>query len=204
MKRLKKIGGSLAALACITFLNSCLASNNLGLASVENETAPAAEIGDAALTDIEEELLALINDERQENGLPVLVRDPGLDEIMLWYGTDMVLGHHIGHIDINGRRAQERVNYYSGRTDVRCSEITAWWGNGTAEDHYNAYFNSAGHHAAYMEEGIFNLGPTTHVGVVVLAGTGPAGSAYEGRAGTYSGLVFCDDSVEVVIDPFGE
>ncbi len=121
---------------------------------------------------------------------------------MRWYGTDMVRYSHIGHVDINERRTEERVRHYSSSDSARCSEITAWWTNGTARDHYEAYKASPGHHSAYMEEGIFDLGPTTHVGVVAFEGTGPTDSVYEGVNGTYSGLVFCDQDVSLARDPF--
>ncbi len=206
MKTIHSIKEVIGVMALVALLSGCLGGqsgngNSTG-SSTSGEISSPDEAESAAMTAVENELLALINDERADLGLPELVRDEGLDLVMLWYGTDMVLDHHIGHIDVNGRDAEDRARYYGDRDDIRCSEITAWWGNGTAEDHYNAYFNSPAHHAAYIEEGIFNLGPTTHVGVVVLAGTGPEGSDFEGRSGTYSGLIFCDDSLDVVIDPF--
>lgn len=154
-------------------------------------------------TVMETELLALINQEREDDGKPALERDDALDEIMLWYGTDMVVYQHIGHEDRLGRRAQERANaYLDPDTNFRCSEITAWWSGASANSHYEAYRASEGHHNAYMENGIFNLGPTTHVGIVVLAGTGPADSSFENSSGTYSGLMFCDQVSDLAVAPF--
>ena len=206
MSTFTKLTQLMVAIVLMSSLTACpeLTGNGGTDGDAGEEITSPDEAFEASLEDMADALLALINDERIDAGLPELERDPGLDEIMLWYGTDMVLDHHISHIDINGRESEGRVNYYSDRTDVRCSEITAWWGGASAESHYEAYKASEGHHAAYMEEGIFNLGPTTHVGVVVLSGTGPEGSAFEDRSGTYSGLVFCDDAVDVEIDPFDE
>lgn len=209
MKSFKQLSTFILALTSLTLLTACgglgggagLGTGDTG-SDTDNDITTTDGATQAQLTDLENALLAFINEERVANGLPELVRDDGLDAIMRWYGTDMLRDHHIGHVDANGRRSEERVRYYSGRNDVRCSEITAWWSNGTASDHYNAYKASPGHHSAYMEEGIFNLGPTTHVGVAAYAGTGPEGSQYEGISGTYSGLVFCDNAVTVAIDPF--
>lgn len=188
-------------LVLVIFIN-CGSSGGTDGSSVGDSESDGTVEEAARLTTMENQILELINDEREDDGLPTLVRDTGLDRVMLWYGTDMVSYNHIGHVDINDRRAEERVRYYTDQDSARCSEITAWWSGSSATDHYNAYKNSEGHHAAYMEEGLYNLGPTTHVGVIALAGTGPEDSSYEGSSGTYSGLVFCDVSTEIEIDPF--
>lgn len=192
----------------ILILVICISTACGGLAGLDLSTLSDEEVNEvtadlASLAQLEEELLELINQEREAEGLPRLVRDPGLDLIMLWYGTDMVLYHHIGHVDINGRRPTDRMILYGDQSFYRCSEITAWFsGSGNAGSHYNGYKNSQGHHDAYMENGMFNLGPTTHVGVIALAGTGPDGSSFSGSNGTYTGLVFCDQPVTIENDPF--
>ena len=157
------------------------------------------------LTAVENELLANINAERAAAGLPELVRDPGHDTIMAWWVAQLEATHQLGHVDQNGRDSEGRARYYGGDDTLRCSEIVQWWG-GTPDGkvHYDGYFNSPPHHMAYMEEGAFNLGPTTHTGVAVVEGTGPAGSQFEGRDGSYSGLMFCDRAVTITIDPFSE
>jgi hypothetical protein len=158
-----------------------------------------------SLSEVENQLLARINEERNASGLPTLVRDPGIDWIIYWHGTQMAANHFLSHTDGNGRRAEARARYYSGDSSVRCSEIIQWWGGTPSGDvHYEGYFNSPAHHSAYMEEGIYNLGPTTHVGVVALEGTGPTDSVYEGRDGSYTGVFFCDLSLTLRIDPFSE
>lgn len=181
----------------------CLATAPACLGSAGGTSDSTGDGGDLeALTEVEEDLLALINAERVAAGLPELVRDEGLDRIMLFYGMDMATFHHIGHIDANGRESTERARFYSGVDDVRCSEITEWQsGTPSGEVHYNGYKNSPDHHSAYMEEGIFNLGPTTHVGIIALSGTGPEGTSFEGRNGSYTGLMFCDQPLTLVIDP---
>ena len=55
-----------------------------------------------------------------------------------------------------------------------------------------------------MEEGIFNLGGAVDVGIAALSGNGPDGSSYEGRSGSYTGLVICDRGVKLDINPFSE
>jgi uncharacterized protein YkwD len=159
----------------------------------------------ASLTDVENNLLALINAERVAAGLPELVRDAGLDKILLWYVTEMATQNHLGHIDSNGRGAEERAWYYSGDPTVLCSEIVQWWGGSpSGQVHYDGYLNSPAHHSAYMEEGLFNLGPTTNCGVSVVEGTGPEGSAFEGNSGSYSAVLLCDGPLTLTIDPFSE
>lgn len=161
-------------------------------------------ISPVALTQVENDLLALINAERTASGLPALVRDPGLDRIELWFVNDMTTNHYLSHTDTNNRSANERAQYYGGNNAVRCSEIIQWWGGTpSGQVHYDGYFNSPSHHSAYMEEGLYNLGPTTHCGVAVLEGTGPTGTQYEGQAGSYSAVLLCDISLDpLAIDPF--
>jgi len=158
------------------------------------------------LTSIENDLLAEINKERVAAGLPALTRDPGMDIIERWYGYDMLRFHRLNdHIDRNGRNSEARARHYGSDPSVRCSEIIQWWGGpASGRVHYEGYYNSPPHHDAYMERGGFNLGPTTLAGVVVLPGTGPAGTQYEGRSGTYSGVMFCDKPITIARDPFAE
>lgn len=156
---------------------------------------------------VETDLLSLINQERAQASptRPNLQRDPGMDRIMLWHVSGMADGHFLGHEDPNGRRPQGRATYYGDNPAVRCSEIVQWWGGTpSGQVHYTGYFNSPDHHSAYMEEGIFNLGPTTWTGIAAVQGTGPAGSQYEGRSGSYTGLMFCDVPITLAIDPFEE
>ncbi len=158
---------------------------------------------DARLGTVETDLLALINNERQDAGKPALQRDPGLDTIMLWKVAEMATIHELTHTDSNGRGGEARVRYYGAHTSVRCSEIIQWWGGSpSGQVHYEGYFNSPEHHSAYLEEGIYNLGGTTNVGIAALSGTGPNGSQYEGRSGSYTGLVICDSGVTIAINPF--
>ncbi len=159
--------------------------------------------GRTSLGTVESRLLERINQERNGAGLPTLTRDPGLECIIYWHVSGMAGNHFLSHTDVNGRSSEERGRYYSGNTLLRCSEIIQWWGGAPSGDvHYDGYFNSPSHHSAYMEEGILNLGPTTHAGVAALEGTGPEGSSYEGRSGSYTAVFFCDQSVNLVIDPF--
>ena len=157
------------------------------------------------LTAVENALLALINAERTAAGLPELVRDTGLDRIEEWYGTEMASQNHLGHVDANGRGAEERARYYSGDSTVRCSEIVQWWGGTpSGQVHYDGYMASSAHHSAYMEEGLFNLGPTSSCGVVAMRGTGPIGSQFAGSAGSYTAVLLCDKPLTLIIDPFSE
>ena len=163
-----------------------------------------ADAESARLSSVEDDLLSLINTERNQSGLPTLVRDTGLDTIMLWKVADMANNTYLAHEDTNGRGATERVQYYSSDPSARCSEIIQWWG-GTAsgQTHYDGYYNStSGHHEAYMEQGVYNLGPTDDVGVAVISGNGPAESSYSGTSGSYSSLVFCEDGAPIAINPF--
>lgn len=203
--KLLKLLRNLIIGATIVISTACGATPGLDLSTLSEDEQTEVQAELARLSQLENDLLEMINQEREANSLPRLVRDPALDLIMLFYGMDMVLFHHIGHEDNNGRFPTDRVRFYGDDDFTRCSEITAWFsGSNNAGSHYTGYKNSPGHHAAYMEEGLFNLGPTTHVGIIALAGTGPSGSSFAGTSGTYSGLVFCDRSVTIENDPFNE
>ena len=158
------------------------------------------------LTSVEDALLALFNAERTAAGLPALVRDATLDRIELWFVNDMATNMYLSHTDTNGRSANDRVDYYTGSTNLNCSEIIQWWGGtASAQVHYDGYFASTEHHNAYMEVGIYNLGPTTICGIAMLDGTGPVGSAFAGNSGSYSAMVMCNLApTTLLIDPFSE
>jgi hypothetical protein len=158
------------------------------------------------LTEVEAELLELINDERAAEGLPELQRDPGMETIEYWYTLQMLAAHDLmHHIDPNGRNSEARARYYGDDPDIRCSEIIQWWGGDpSGAVHYEHYQASPDHHMAYMEEGGFNLGPTSFAGVAAVAGLGPTGTEFEDRWGSYSGVMFCEGPVTIVIDPFSE
>ena len=160
----------------------------------------------SALTTVENDLLALINAERVAAGLPELTRDAGLDQIELWFVNDMATNNYLSHTDTNGRSANERAQYYGGDLNVNCSEIIQWWGgNPSGQVHYNGYLNSPAHHSAYMEEGIYNLGPTNLCGIAALSGNGPTGTQFEGQSGSYTAVLFCDRRLDpLAIDPFSE
>lgn len=157
------------------------------------------------LTYVEDDLLAAINDERADAGLPLLTREPGLDQVVRFAVYDMQLLHRLGHIDSNERGAEERARYYGSDAEIRCSEIVQWWGGRpSGRVQYEGYYNSPPHHSAYMEEGIYNLGPTTHAGVAVMSGKGPTASEYADRDGAYSAVMICDQPLTLAIDPFSE
>jgi hypothetical protein len=168
--------------------------------------APADGTTPASLTEVETNLLALINQERTGAGLPALVRDTaGLDRIELWFVNDMMTNQSLSHTDSNGRTANQRAQYYSGDTSVNCSEIIQWWGGTpSGQTHYDGYKASEDHHNAYMEAGIFNLGPTSHCGIAALAGNGPLGTAYQTTPGSYSAVMLCNKALTLAIDPFSE
>ena len=157
------------------------------------------------ITAVENELLALINDERalQEPPRPALVRDPGMDRIMLWHVTEMAEHKFLSHTDRLGRRSEARARAYGDDPQIRCLEIIQWWG-GTASGRvqYDGYKASPSHRAGYLEQAPYSLGPTMWAGVAAVAGTGPEGSAFEGRSGTYTGVTLCEHQVTLTSDPF--
>jgi len=190
---------------CIMFMiaacGGATGTGTTGTGTIDTE----AQAEAARLLAVETDLLGLINDERQTGGLPALLRDTGLDLIMLWHVVQMANSQTLSHTDENGRGAEERVRYYSGDSSVRCSEIIQWWGGTpSGQTHYQGYFDSTDHHAAYMEQGIFNLGGSEDVGIAAIAGNGPIGTQYEGSSGSYTGLVICDRGVTLAINPFDE
>ena len=157
------------------------------------------------ITAVENDLLALINAERalQEPPRPALVRDPGMDRIMLWHMTEMAKNEFLSHTDRLGRRSEARARAYGDDPGIRCSEIIQWWG-GTPSGrvHYDGYKASPSHHAGYLEQAPYSLGPTMWAGVAAVAGTGPEGSAFEGRSGSYTGVTLCEHPVTLTSDPF--
>ncbi|MBU0675533.1 MAG: hypothetical protein KJ950_12900 [Proteobacteria bacterium] len=188
-------------------LVSCGGGSGDGAANGGTSAKPTSEAAseNARLGSVETDLLALINEERQTVGKPVLVRDPGLDTIMLWKVAEMASTHDLTHEDSNGRKGEERVRYYGAKTTARCSEIIQWWGGSpSGRVHYLGYFNSPPHHSAYLEEGLYNLGGAINVGIAGLSGTGPAGSQYAGSNGSYTGLIICDTGITIAINPFSE
>lgn len=157
------------------------------------------------LDGVERDLLTRINRERRDArpARPALRRDGGIDRLILWHVAAMAERRVLSHTDAAGRDVAARVRSFTDDPALRCSEIIQWWSgppNGRA--HYDGYYRSPPHHDAYMERGAFNLGPTTWTGVAAVRGPGPAGSAYEGQEGSYTGLMFCDRPIELVADPF--
>ncbi len=158
---------------------------------------------DRRLQDVEYDLLALVNRERASSSRPSLRRDSGMDRIMLWHVANMADHRYLSHQDVLGRETGERVQEYAGDRKARCSEIIQWWSgppNGRA--HYDGYFRSPTHHDAYMGRGAFDLGESTLAGVAAIAGSGPAGTSFEGVPGSYTGMLFCDRPLGLAVDPF--
>ena len=157
------------------------------------------------ITAVENDLLALINAERglQEPARPALQRDAGMDRIILWHVTEMAKHKFLSHTDRLGRRSEARARAYGDDPGIRCSEIIQWWG-GTPSGrvHYDGYKASPSHHAGYLEQAPYSLGPTMWAGVATVAGTGPEGSAFEGRSGSYTGVTLCEHPVTLANDPF--
>ncbi len=160
---------------------------------------------DCPITAVEIELLDLINAERasQEPPRPALERDLGMDRIILWHVTEMAKQKFLSHTDKQGRRSEARARAYGDDPQIRCLEIIQWWG-GTPSGrvHYEGYNASPSHRAGYLEQAPYSLGPTKWAGVAAVAGTGPEGSAFEGRPGSYTGVMLCEHPVTLTSDPF--
>ena len=157
------------------------------------------------ITSVENDMLDLFNMERATMGKPMLLRAAGLDAIVLDYTREMAGEHHLGHTDHAGRDSEGRARYFSGDDTVRCLEIVQWWGGTpSGQVHYDGFRASEQHHMAYLEQGIYDLGPTMHVGVAVVAGTGPEGTMFAGRGGSYAAAMLCDRSLDLIIDPAEE
>ena len=158
------------------------------------------------ITAVETELLELINAERatQEPSRPALERDVGMDRIILWHVTEMAKQKFLSHTDQLGRRSEGRARAYGDDPWIRCSEIIQWWGGTpSGQVHYEGYKASPSHRAGYLEQAPYSLGPTQWAGVAAVAGTGPAGTAFEGRSGSYTGVTLCEHPVTLTTDPFG-
>lgn len=157
------------------------------------------------LESVEHELLSLVNRERAEGSRHTLRRDAGADRIILWHVSMMADRSFLSHQDVMGRDTGDRIRDYAQNQQVRCSEIVQWWsGPPSGRAHYDGYYDSQTHHDAYMERGRFNLGGTTLTGLAAVAGSGPAGTEYEGVQGSYTGMLFCDHSISLVVDPFAD
>lgn len=195
-------------LVLVISLPSCDALSNEDSNNEENEQCCTNDESDnLRLTNVENDLLSLINAERitHDPPRPSLSRDPGMDEIIFWHVSQMAEQHFLNHQDNNGRESELRARYYGDNPTIRCSEIIQWWGGSpSGQVHYIGYFNSASHRAGYLEEGAFNLGPTSWAGVAAVSGTGPSGSQFEGQTGSYTGVMFCESQINLIIDPFSE
>jgi len=159
------------------------------------------------LSKVETDLLALINTERgaHDPARPPLARDTGMDLIIGWHVGQMAGEHFLNHKDANGRESEARARYYGENKGARCSEIIQFWGGTpSGQVHYEGYFNSPPHHAGYLEEAPYNLGPTRWAGVAAFEGTGPAETSFSGRSGSYTGVMLCDGPITIVIDPYDE
>ena len=73
-----------------------------------------------SITAVENDLLALINAERalQDPPRPALVRDPGMDRVMLWHITEMAEHKFLSHTDRQGRRSEARAREALNKTGV--------------------------------------------------------------------------------------
>ena len=188
-----------------------------GCSGVESVFGPSDQPGDSndaptapssqpvSTTAVEIELLDLINAERgsQAPPRPALERDLGMDRIMLWHVTEMAKQKFLSHTDKRGRRSEDRARAYGDDPQIRCLEIIQWWG-GTPSGrvHYEGYKASPLHHAGYLEQVPHSLGPTKWAGVAAVASTGPEGSGFEGRPGSYTGVMLCEHPVTLTSDPF--
>ena len=169
-----------------------------------SDDAPTASSSQPVST-VEIELLDLINAERasQEPPRPALERDLGMDRIMLWHVTEMAEQKFLSHTDKQGRRSEARARAYGDDPQIRCLEIIQWWGGTpSGRAHYEGYKASPSHHAGYLEQAPYSLGPTQWAGVAAVAGTGPEGSGFEGRPGSYTGVMLCEHPVTLTSDPF--
>lgn len=141
-------------------------------------------------TEVENQLLELINGYRGQSSSDALERDPGHDYLIRVYTDGLARDQTLG-----SRQAEELAQQHAAWDRLLCAEITQWWGGSArAQVHYDALMGAGA--AAH-------LGNTNNrfIGLSVAEGLGPSGSQYEDRNGSYLGIILCNHPFRLITDP---
>jgi uncharacterized protein YkwD len=123
------------------------------------------------ITDLEQRIAALINLQRQENGVNALALDPGLSKIARDHSQDMVNRGFFSHVDPDGKAPRDRLrlagytcskmsgeniyqnNLYS-RVTTRGNERTYDWNSPEqiADSTVNGWMASSGHRQNILQK----------------------------------------------------
>jgi len=99
------------------------------------------------VNEVENKVFELINEERNERGLPTLLSDPKLQLIANEWSEELIEIGNLTHGDFSQRVAQIGYSHY------QCGEIIAWqngWTWDISRDFVNGWIESSGHYKIMM------------------------------------------------------
>jgi uncharacterized protein YkwD len=118
------------------------------------------------VTDAEDQVLALVNTQRAQNGCGALTHSQPLTALAQNFSAEMATRHFFDHTDPDGKSPWDRAKVL-GITDLGGENIAM--GQQTAQDVMTAWMNSPGHRANILNCSYHSLG----VGVYYGSGGGP-------------------------------
>lgn len=108
------------------------------------------------LENLREEILLLVNNERDKIGLPPLCRNKKLDEIALLHSLDLDLCRTLSHSSCDGRTLTDRLNSISYQYDNAGENVA--WNQRTSQQVMNSWMNSPGHRENILNSKFKNIG----------------------------------------------
>ncbi|TWH44957.1 CAP domain-containing protein [Sporomusa sp. KB1] len=105
--------------------------------------------------------IELLNNDREQHGLPRLIADPNLTKVAREHAADMVVRHYFNHTNLQGQSPFDRLKA-NGITYRSAGENIAY--NYSVEKLEEAWMNSPGHRANILNTGY------THVGLGLYPG----------------------------------
>ena len=121
--------------------------------------------GVAALEQSEAQMLALVNQARVANGLPVFTLDPALIEVARRNSADMVARGYFSHINPEGLDPFARMAA-AGITYTSAAENIAWAGDTTLA--HEALMNSPSHRANLLNPKLARIGIGIGIGIGIV------------------------------------
>jgi uncharacterized protein YkwD len=136
----------------------------------------------ANVDDIRDATLCLLNEERDERGLPPLRANPSLESVATKYSRLMVRESFFDHVSPGGSTMVQRVrksSYLDGANGWALGENIAW-GSGdraTPRETVRAWMNSAGHRRNILDAGFRHIGIGIGLGAPVQLRAASAAAA---------------------------
>lgn len=104
----------------------------------------------------ETQFLVLINQYRNQNGLPSLVSQTGSESASEWMSRDMGYKNYFSHIDSMGRNPGQRMNSRGYYPNAWGENIAA--GQSSADGTFTLWKNSPGHNANMLSPSFHTIG----------------------------------------------